>query len=275
MTKNAFSSTKLVIVTAVSFSWALSCQSTLASSLAASFAQSFVYQTFLRADTIKVDEQPGEIRLSGQVMDEPHRSLAQALAAELAVGQVINNQLVVKMPASENAEALVVSRILAVWALHRSTRLGNPHVGVHDGIAALEGEAATESQRALYGEYARDIPGVRQVENRMTVSASRLGDNKAEPQTIDDVSITAQVKVALQLHRSTRQILSKVVTTNGVVTITGVARNAVEISHVTILATDIVGAKLVLNTMTLAPSLSQNTLKPPAVSNLRIVTAKD
>jgi hyperosmotically inducible protein len=68
---------------------------------------------------------------------------------------------------------------------------------------------------------------------------------------IDDASITAQVKISLLFHRATSAINTKVETTDGVVTVSGTARNAAEKDLVTKLVTDINGVKSVVNNMTI------------------------
>ena len=47
---------------------------------------------------------------------------------------------------------------------------------------------------------------------------------------IDDASITAQVKSSLMSHRSTSALKTKVETTDGVVTLSGIAKNAAEVN---------------------------------------------
>ena len=75
---------------------------------------------------------------------------------------------------------------------------------------------------------------------------------------IDDASITAQVKVALLSHRSTSALKTKVATTDGVVTLSGTAKNAAEKSLVTKLVTDIDGVTSVINNMTIAVPVAAN-----------------
>ena len=88
-------------------------------------------------------------------------------------------------------------------------------------------------------------------------------------------SITAQVKVALLLHRSTSSVNTKVGTIDGVVTVSGVAKNAAEKTLVTKLATDISGVKSVVNNMTIAPVLSESGVTPARVEDLRVVYMRD
>jgi osmotically-inducible protein OsmY len=67
---------------------------------------------------------------------------------------------------------------------------------------------------------------------------------------VDDSSITAQVRVALLSHHSTSSANTKVGTTDGIVTVSGIAKNLAEKTLVTKLATDISGVKSVVNNMT-------------------------
>ena len=75
---------------------------------------------------------------------------------------------------------------------------------------------------------------------------------------IDDASITAQVKSSLLSHRSTSAIKTKVSTTDGVVTVSGIAKNAAEKTLVTKLATDINGVTSVVNNMTIEVAAASN-----------------
>ncbi|MEJ0090015.1 MAG: BON domain-containing protein [Limisphaerales bacterium] len=63
--------------------------------------------------------------------------------------------------------------------------------------------------------------------------------------------MTAQVKSSLLWHRSTSALKTTVSTTDGVVTLTGVAKNDAEKSLVTKLVTDIDGVVNVVNNMTI------------------------
>ena len=85
----------------------------------------------------------------------------------------------------------------------------------------------------------------------MTVAKTPAKTDETIGEKIDDASITAQVKSSLVSHRSTSAIKTKVHTTDGVVTISGMAKNAAEKSLVTKLATDINGVTSVINNMTI------------------------
>jgi osmotically-inducible protein OsmY len=59
-------------------------------------------------------------------------------------------------------------------------------------------------------------------------------------------------------HHSTGALKTKVQTTDGVVTLSGIAKNAAEKSLVTKLATDVNGVSSVVNNMTIDTTLSKN-----------------
>jgi osmotically-inducible protein OsmY len=84
---------------------------------------------------------------------------------------------------------------------------------------------------------------------------------------IDDASITAHVKASLRAHPSTRAIKTKVETTGGVVTLTGVAKNSAQKSLVTKLVTDIDGVTSVVNNMTVPYEVAANH-QPPCNSTM-------
>ena len=83
----------------------------------------------------------------------------------------------------------------------------------------------------------------------MTIAQTPTKSEETIGEKIDDASITAQVKLSLMSHRSTSAIKTKVQTVDGVVTISGIAKNAAEKSLVTKLATDINGVTSVINNM--------------------------
>jgi len=85
----------------------------------------------------------------------------------------------------------------------------------------------------------------------MTIAANPATADTAAGDKVDDASITAQVKSSLFSHRSTSALHTTVTTTDGVVTVSGIAKNEAEKSLVTKLATDIVGVTSVINNMTI------------------------
>jgi hyperosmotically inducible periplasmic protein len=133
----------------------------------------------------------------------------------------------------------------------RSVSVGTTEVDVKDGIVTLRGHAVSQAQKELTTEYAKDIEGVKDVKSEMTVSKTSKKTPRTTGEKIDDASITAQVKMALLLHRSTSALNTTVATKKSVVTLYGKARNAAEKELVTRLVNDVNGVKGAKNRMTI------------------------
>jgi len=272
-----------------------------------SFKETYVYRTYLEDDAIRAEARNGVVTLTGTVVQESHKLLAQEAAANLPGVTRVDNQLVTKTGGdSDSADTWIGLKIKTTLLFHRNVSATKTAVEVNDGIVILKGEASSEAQKELTTEYARDIDGVKEVKNEMTVSnalaepperttgekaedvGKKIGDkaedvgrtigekaedvgrtigDKAEDvgkkigeeigdagESIDDASITAQVKTALWIHRSTSSIHTKVKTRDGEVTLTGVAKNESEKALVTKLVTDIRGVTSVKNQMTVKES---------------------
>ena len=129
--------------------------------------------------------------------------------------------------------------------------VGTTEVYVKDGIVTLRGDDARQAQKELTTEYAKDVEGVKDVKNEMTVSKTSEMTMAKVVGKIDDASITAQVKMTLLFHRSTSALNTKVETNDGVITMSGKARNAAEKDLVTKLVNDVNGVKSVNNRMTI------------------------
>jgi len=220
--------------------------------IVSSFKQTYVYKTYLKDDAVKTEAKDGVVTLTGTVAEESHKTLAQETVASLPGVTRVDNQLATKAEvAAENADAWIGRKVKLALLFHRSVSFGKTVVEVKDGIVTLKGEASSMAQKELTAEYAKDIEGVKEVKNEMTVAATPEPAERTAGEKLDDASITAQVKTALLTHRSTSAIKTKVETRNGEVTLTGIAKNAVEKSLVTKLVTDIHGVTSVKNEMTI------------------------
>ncbi len=130
------------------------------------------------------------------------------------------------------------------------TYLKGTAVTVQDGTVTLRGEASSTAEKDLITEYAKDVDGVRDVKNLMTV-AMKPGEKTMGEDLIDDVSITAMVKTTLLYHRSTSGLNTTVETKDGVVTLRGRVKNAAEKDLAAKIASDVHGVKEVINDMTI------------------------
>jgi len=214
--------------------------------------QSFVFKTYLQADDIKIQSREGAVTLTGIVSENFHKALAQETVADLPGVTSVDNRLEVKGAApTANSDAWLRDKVKVALLFHRSVNARTTEVEVKDGIATLRGEAFSQSQKELTTEYAKDVDGIKDVKNDMTVSRTHKTSPRTVGEKIDDASISAQVKMTLLNHRSTSVLNTKVKTKRGVVTVSGKARNTAELDLVTKLVTDIEGVKSVRNRMTI------------------------
>jgi len=221
----------------------------------ASARKSYVFKTYLKGDDIKIQSKDGVVTLTGSVLGESHKSLAQETVAELPGVKKVDNQLEVKgdRPA-ENSDLWLATKVKTTLLFHRNVNALKTEVSVKDAVVTLRGDAASKAQKDLTTEYAKDVTGIKDVKNEMTVSAPSEKKHETVGEKIDDASITAQVKMTLLYHRSTSAVSTKVKTKNGVVTVSGKAGNAAEKDLVTKLAGDVKGVKKVTNRMTVTGS---------------------
>ncbi len=213
--------------------------------------QSYLFRTYLKDDDIKIQSRDGAVTLTGIVAENFNKALAQETVAGLPGVKSVDNRLEVKgAPPTANSDAWLRDKVKFTLLFHRSVRAGTTEVDVKDGIVTLRGDAASQAQKDLTTEYAKDVEGVKEVNNEMTVTKTSK-KTQTVGEKIDDASITAQVKMSLLYHRSTSAINTKVETNNGVVTLYGKARTAAEKDLATKFVNDVNGVKGVNNRMTI------------------------
>ena len=223
------------------------------SRIESSAAKSYVFKTYLKDDSIKTESKDGVVSLTGSVAEASHKSLAENTVESLPGVKSVNNQLVVsgEQPA-EHSDTWISMKVKTALLFHRHVSASGTTVYVKDGIVTLQGEASSMAQKELTTEYAKDIDNVKEVKNNMTVAKTPAVPGETMGDKIDDASITAQVKTALLSHHSTSALKTTVSTTDGVVTLGGIAKNDAEKTLVTKLVTDINGVTSVINNMTIA-----------------------
>ena len=216
-----------------------------------SFKQTYVYKTYLKDDAIKAEADKGVVTLTGTVSEESHKSLAQETVVGLPGVTTVDNKLTTKAEAAvEKSDMWIHRKVKFTLMVHRNVYADKTTVEVKNGIVTLKGEAGNLAQKELTTEYAKDIDGVKEVKNEMTVAATPVPVERTAGEKVDDASITAQVKTALWNHHSTSSMKTKVDTRNGEVTLIGIAKNDAEKSLVTKLVEDIHGVTSVKNQMT-------------------------
>ena len=211
---------------------------------------SYIFKTYLQADDIKVKSEDGAVTLTGTVSEESHKSLAQETVADLPGVKSVDNMLEVKgTPPAEMSDAWITAKVKTVFLFHRNVS-AITEINTKDGVVTLQGKASNQAQKDLTTEYAKDVEGVKGVNNEMTVG--KIAEKKRTVgQKIDDASITAQVKMTLLYHRSTSALNTSVKTKRGVVTLSGKAKSGAEMDLAAKFANDVNGVKSVNNRMTI------------------------
>jgi len=228
------------------------------SRIESSAAKSYVFKTYLKDDSIKTESKDGVVTLTGTVADASHKSLAQDTVAGLPGVKSVDNQLTINgdQPA-EHSDAWITAKVKATLLFHRNVSASGTTVYTKDGVVTLQGVASSAAAKELTGEYAKDVENVKEVKNDLTIDMAPGKPDSTTGDKIDDASITAQVKASLLSHHSTSALHTTVSTTDGVVTVGGVAKNDAEKSLVTKLVGDINGVISVINNMTIGPGMAK------------------
>ena len=221
---------------------------------------SYNYRTVLE-DHVKVKASDGIVTLTGTVQDRDAKNLAEDTVENLPGVISVNNQIKVESDIPEHSDKWIAMKIRGRLLVKGNVSASSTKVDVADGKVTLTGTADNVAQKELTEVYAKDIDGVKGVNNEIVVKADspreardnrdhrdnrdeRMGDK------MDDASITSQVKYALLTHKSTSALKTKVTTNEGVVHISGEARSDAEKSLVSKLAHDVRGVQSVDNNMT-------------------------
>ena len=229
------------------------------SRIESSAAKSYTFKTYLKDDSIKINSKQGVVTLTGTVADASHKSMAENTVASLPDVKSVDNQLLIngEQPA-EHSDSWITAKVKTTLLFHRNVSGTGTSVYTKDGIVTLQGEASSMAQKELTTEYAKDIDNVKSVNNQMTIAATPGVADATIGDKIDDASITAEVKSSLMSHHSTSALHTGATTTDGVVTLSGIAQNDAEKSLVTKLTSDINGVTSVINNMTIAVPVAAN-----------------
>jgi len=212
---------------------------------------SHIFQTYLKEDDIKVDSKDGIVTLTGTVASGSHKTMAQETVMELPGVKAVDNKLEMKgEPSSPDSDLWIGDKVKTTLLFHRSVSGIHTEIDVKEGIVTLRGVASSSAEKDLATEYAKDVDGVKGVENKMTVEPDPEKSHRTVGEKMDDASITAQVKVALLFHNSTSAIRTEIKTKHGLVMVQGKAHSDAEKHLVTKIAQDVNGVVGVSNEMT-------------------------
>ncbi|WP_404423020.1 BON domain-containing protein [Nibricoccus sp. IMCC34717] len=209
---------------------------------------SYNYRTVLE-NNVQVKARDGVVTLTGSVQDKGDRALAADTVQNLPGVTDVKNEITILSTFPEHSDAWIAFKVRGRLLVRSNVSVANTTVAVQDGVVTLTGNVDNLAQKTLTGIYASEIDWVKSVNNNLVVN-EKPGASQTLGETIDDASITSQVKFALLSHKATSALKTKVTTTEGVVVITGEAASDAEKTLVTKLATDVRGVGSVSNKMT-------------------------
>lgn len=208
---------------------------------------SYNYRAVLN-DSVKASSDNGIVTLTGTVQDRDQRALAEDTVRNLPGVLSVIDKIEVQSEPAEHSDAWIALKIRTELLVHANVSATATKVDVNEGVVLLTGTVDNAAQKDLTEAYVKDVAGVKSVTNDLVIKEpSSSGPTIGE--TMDDASITSQVKYALLTHRSTSALRTKVTTRDGVVIVTGDADSDAERDLVSKLAGGIRGVKSVENEM--------------------------
>jgi hyperosmotically inducible periplasmic protein len=236
--------TSLIAVSAIPFIQASDTDSKIVDAAKASYNYRIVLD-----DKVTVKSNEGVVTLTGMVADKDLRNIAEDTVSNLPGVIRVNNKITIDPALKEHSDAWIAWKIRYQLLIRANVSNRDTKVTAKDGVVTLTGSADNAAEKELVGVYAAEIEGVRSVNNEIAIVAPTT-DERTVGETIDDASITSQVKYALLSHKATSALKTKVSTKDGIVVISGVAANDAERSLAGKLALSIRGVKSVTNDMT-------------------------
>ena len=214
---------------------------------------SYNFRVYLKDDGIKVASRDGMVLLSGTSTTDFNKYLAEETVADLPGVRGVDNQIVlIGTQPAKASDDWITMKVKSSLAFHKNVSASATEVHTSAGVVTLTGQAGNGAERDLAGEYAKDVDGVLDVRNNMSVASAPVHHHESMQERIDDASITAQIKTTLLVHKSVRAMATKVITKDGMVSLHGEAKTEAEKDKVTRLAEDIRGVRHVANHMTVA-----------------------
>jgi hyperosmotically inducible protein len=215
---------------------------------------SYNYRTVLD-NHVKVKSEDGVVTLTGTVQDRDQKAMAEDTVRNLPGVVSVNNEIKVESEPAEHSDAWIALKVRTELLVHSNVSATSTKVDVSNGVVLLTGTVANSAQKDLTEVYAKGIEGVTSVTNDLVVrEPSQVSTEHGVSDTMDDASITSQVKYALLSHSSTSAVKTKVTTKDGIVMISGDANNDAEKDLVTKLATSVRGVRSVDNDMVVRPN---------------------
>ena len=156
-------------------------------------------------------------------------------------------------------DSLITTKVKAKFVKDKETRADQVEVETVDGKVNLTGTARSKAKAARHVTLARQVKGVKSVKNNIQIAAANTasaGDKDADRsrnarsgsnQPVKDTSITTKVKAKFVEDKTVSATNIHVKTVNGVVRLTGSAKNRDEATKAAAIAREVEGVKSVTN----------------------------
>jgi len=191
------------------------------------YKNSYVYRTQLHDSDISISSKNGTVTLKGTVDSTDQKRLAEDTAQGLPGVARVDDMIKVRNEPKESSDDWIAVKVRGALLFHRNVSITDTKVTVRGGVVTLSGLADNEAEKALAAEYAADVKGVQKVDNRIEVGTRHTDAAMADHNSIrdrastsdrtvgekiDDASITAQLKYALGVRRSTSALKTDITT---------------------------------------------------------------
>lgn len=135
-----------------------------------------VFHRSVNADTTIIEVNNGIVTLRGDATSAAQRDLTTEYAMDVEGVKEVQNEMTVakaeNKPQTVGAkidDASITAQVKMTLLYHRSTSAINTKVETTDGVVTLYGKAGSTAEKDLVTKFTRDINGVKDVWNRMTV----------------------------------------------------------------------------------------------------------
>ena len=150
-----------------------------------------------------------------------------------------------RAPGEQVDDGALLTSVKSALVSDKVTDAGDINVDVNRGVVKLSGFVDNEQQKTKAATVARNVDGVKSVQNDIAVKKGDSGSSAGE--VIDDSVLTAKVKTALIESPDTKAHQINVETSHGVVQLSGFVDNAAAKSAATSVAKSVTGVKDVKN----------------------------
>jgi len=147
-----------------------------------------------------------------------------------------------RAPGEQVDDAALLTSVKSALAADSTANAADVNVDVNRGEVKLSGFVDSASHKARAAEIARDVDGVKSVQNDIAV-----GESSTAGEVIDDSVLTAKVKTALIANDETKAHQINVETKDSVVQLSGFVDNASAKSAASSVAKSVTGVKDVKN----------------------------